>query len=97
MTTRELTYEHGKNQALDQMVWKAGSLSYNEEDKRTKGWSFMKIEEVIPAKPKTLEEARGYVIADYQDKLERDWVKELNERFKIKVNQGAFQKLVKRS
>lgn len=97
VTTRELTYEHGKNQVLDQMVWKVGSLSYNEEDKRTKGWSFLKIEEIIPAKPKTLEEARGYVIADYQDKLERDWVKELNERYKIKVNQGAFQKLVKRS
>lgn len=96
ITTREFVYEHGKNTAVDQMVWKPGALSYNEEDKRTGGWSFLKIEEVIPPTPKTLDESRGYVIADYQDKLEKEWVAELASVYKIKVNQGEFQKLIRK-
>ena len=97
ITTREILYEHGKNTAVDQMAWKEGTLSYSEEDKRNNGWNFLKIEEVLPPTAKTLDEARGYVIADYQDKLEQEWIKELSATYKIKVNQSAFQKLVKKS
>lgn len=91
ITTREILYEHGKNTAVDQMAWKEGTLSYSEEDKRNNGWNFLKIEEVLPPTAKTLDEARGYVIADYQDKLEQEWIKELSATYKIKVNQSAFQ------
>ncbi len=95
VSTREFIYEHGKNPAIDEMVWKPGTLSYNEEDKRNKGWNFMKIEEILPPAPKTLDEARGYVIADYQDKLEKDWIQELKERYNVKVNQQVFESLIK--
>lgn len=95
LSTREFLYEHGKNPAVDEMVWAIGTLSYNEEDKRNKGWNFMKIEEILPPAPKTLDEARGYVIADYQDKLEKDWIKELKERYSVKVNQQVFESLIK--
>ncbi len=95
LSARELIYEHGKNPAIDEMVWAPGTLSYNEEDKRSKGWNFMKIEEVLPPTPKTLDEARGYVIADYQDKLEKDWILELKERYNVKVNQQVFESLIK--
>ncbi|MCF8236921.1 MAG: peptidylprolyl isomerase [Saprospiraceae bacterium] len=95
VSARELIYEHGKNPAVDEMVWEPGSLSYNEEDKRSKGWNFMKIEEVLPPAPKTLDEARGYVIADYQDKLEKDWILELKARYNVNVNQQVFESLIK--
>ena len=95
LSARELIYEHGKNPAVDEMVWAPGTLSFNEEDKRTKGWNFIKIEEILAPTPKTLDEARGYVIADYQDKLEHDWIKELKERYTVKVDQRVFQSLVK--
>ncbi len=95
LSARELIYEHGKNPAVDEMVWAPGTLSYNEEDKRSKGWNFMKIEEILPPTPKTLDEARGYVIADYQDKLEKDWIHELKERYQVKVNQQVFESLIK--
>lgn len=96
VTTREFLYEHGKNPVVDEMVWAPGTLSFNEEDKRNQGWAFFKIEEILPPMPKTLDEARGYVIADYQDKLERDWVNELAEKYRIKVNQPAFQQLIRK-
>lgn len=95
LSARELIYEHGRNPAVDEMVWAPGTLSFNEEDKRTKGWNFIKIEEILEPTAKTLDEARGYVIADYQDKLEQDWIKELKERYTVKVDQRVFQSLVK--
>jgi len=42
-----------------------------------------------------LSEARGYVISDYQDSLEKDWVKMLQSSYKIDVNQDAFKALIK--
>jgi peptidyl-prolyl cis-trans isomerase SurA len=96
LSTREFLYEHGKNNVVDQMVWKAGTLSFSEEEKRNQGWSFLKIEEIVPTGPKSLDEARGYVIADYQDKLEQEWVRELSGQYKIRVNQGVFQGLIRK-
>ncbi len=55
----------------------------------------LKVKEVFtkPA-PKTLEEARGFVVAQYQDKLERDWNESLRARFPLKVNEEVFRSMV---
>ena len=46
-----------------------------------------------PAAPKTLEEAKGKVINDYQQYLEENWVKDLRGEFSVKVNQDVFEKV----
>ena len=58
--------------------------------------SFTKVKSVIPNTNKTLKEARGYIIADYQDQLEANWIKELKKDFKIELNEMAFNKLIKK-
>ncbi len=95
VSVKDYTFEKGQNEVLDKMKWEAGALSKIEENKRDKSLNFMKIEEVLPPGEKTLSEARGYVVADYQDFLEKDWVKSLKENYKVKVNQGVFDGLVK--
>ena len=49
---------------------------------------------VEPARPKGLDEARGYVIADYQDQLEREWVEQLRQTYQVKVNKKVLNKLI---
>ena len=47
------------------------------------GRGFMSEERIIPQTPKTLDEARGYVIADYQDQLEKEWVASLQKKYPV--------------
>lgn len=59
-------------------------------------YSYRKVEMIYPAGLKTLDEARGYVIADYQDHLEMKWVEELRSKYKVKLNDEVFNQLVKK-
>lgn len=54
-----------------------------------------KINKVLPAGAKTLDEAKGRVINDYQQYLEENWVKELKGEFTVKVNRDVFEKVKK--
>lgn len=78
------------------MEWKAGALSQSETDPRSKSIKFVKIEEILPPANKTLNEARGYIVADYQDYLEDQWVEELRKAYKVDIKQKVFEKLVKK-
>ena len=57
---------------------------------------FVSVEKVIPPTPKTLDEARGYIIADYQDQLEKDWIASLQAKYPVKVNDSVLMSLVKK-
>jgi len=54
-----------------------------------------KINKVLPAGPKTLEECKGKCINDYQQFLEQKWVDDLKKEFSVKVNQDVFEKVKK--
>ncbi|HZV69612.1 MAG TPA: peptidylprolyl isomerase [Saprospiraceae bacterium] len=60
------------------------------------GNGIMRVERIIPPQPKSLEEARGYIIADYQDQLEKEWVASLQSKYPIKVDEKVLLGLVKK-
>ena len=91
----EKTVEEGRNMALKNIAWKEGTNTSVELNKREKTQSFMKIEKILPVTNKTLDEAKGYVIADYQDHLQRIWVEDLEKEYKIEVDRKVFESLIK--
>lgn len=58
--------------------------------------SFYAFKELVPPQEKTLEEARGYVIADYQDYLEEEWVDALEKAYPVEINNKVLNSIVKK-
>ena len=54
-----------------------------------------KVEKVIPAGVKTLDECKGKLINEYQQYLELRWVDDLKSEFTIKINNDAFEHVKK--
>ncbi len=53
--------------------------------------------EVYPGQgQKTLDEARGYVVAEYQDFLEKQWNEKMRQQYPMKVNDKVFNSMVKK-
>lgn len=55
----------------------------------------VKVNEFVPAQPKSLKEAKGSVIQDYQNYLENNWLESLREKHTITVNQDVLYSLDK--
>jgi peptidyl-prolyl cis-trans isomerase SurA len=87
------TYEKGQNKVVDALAWKKGAMSENQIEGEVV--SFVKIENVIKPQPKAFQDARGYVIADYQNFLEKTWIAQLKNDYKVEVNQDVLSKLIK--
>ncbi len=73
-----------------------GSMTELSLDPGLTSYSFKKIEEIIPSAYKTIDEARGYIIADYQDHLELAWVEELKSKYPVKINDDVFASLIRK-
>jgi peptidyl-prolyl cis-trans isomerase SurA len=97
VTVEPFKFEKGKNKILDDIApWEVGKLTVAEEDPRASTLTFMKIEKIIPPTIKTLAEARGYVVADYQEFLEKKWLSDLEKNFEVKVDKAVLDTLIKK-
>lgn len=71
---------------------KAGKIFKNEESLYT----MVVANKLHPAaEKKSLDEARGFVVADYQDYLEKSWNQELRNRYPVKVEEKTLKSIIK--
>ena len=56
----------------------------------------MKVEKILPKSGKSLKEARGYVVADYQEFLEKKWMDELAAKYKVDIKQDVLTAIIKK-
>jgi len=88
-------YKHDKfskedNKFVDQIKWQEG-ISENIKD----GNNLVIIivaKKLIP-EPKTLNEAKGIITADYQNYLEKEWLKSLRQKYPFTVNKDVFDSI----
>lgn len=83
-------------EATDLKEWKPGEVTIAKFDRQNSEYSFRKVEKIIPAQDKMLNEARGYIIADYQDYLEIQWVNDLKKEYPVKIEKAVFESLIKK-
>ena len=97
VTVQTDAYEYDRMEDIEDMEGlkpEAGSTSMLKNDLRAGTATFYKVEDLLPAGPKQLEDARGYVIADYQDELERRWVEELRNQYPVRINKRVLNKMI---
>lgn len=79
-------YNKKENELVD-ANWKAGISPDVNKDKNV---VFVVVKKIVPPTPKSLQESKGLVTADYQNQLEKDWVDELKRKCKVSVNQDVL-------
>lgn len=85
-------FEKGQNKFVDQVKWKPGMSDMIKSDVENLA-VIVKIKKVIPPQPKELDEARGMITADYQTYLEKEWIKELREKYPVNINKEVLNEL----
>lgn len=79
-------FRKGDNTLIDREQFHQDSI----EVKPTKDYPIDATYGHIITKPEELDDVRGLVTADYQDVLEKAWVKELRKRYKVSVNKSVL-------
>ncbi len=92
LTAKTAKYERGENPWLDSVGWTTGIRLFNEPSGRVK---LVQVREILPAQPKKLTEAKGIITSDYQQYLEKEWVKELRQKYPVKVDEAVKANLFK--
>jgi peptidyl-prolyl cis-trans isomerase SurA len=83
-------YSKGDNWMVDQVKWKQGASDIlNEPDTKIFVW----VNRIIEPRTKKLDDIRGQVTADYQDYLEKEWIRTLREKYPVKIKQDALAKI----
>ncbi len=90
------TVEKRSKDQLEGLAFQKGSITLPVLDKELTSYIFKKVENILPSSVKTLEEARGFIIAEYQDHLEALWVDELRAKYPVVVNDQLFNSLIKK-
>lgn len=80
-------YQQGENRAVDHFAW---NLFPQEEISKVIKREYLYEGTMIKPINKTLDEAKGLVTADYQEFLEKEWIKELRNKYEITVNKEVL-------
>jgi len=83
-------FSKGDNAIIDSSKWQKGT----KKDIRYGGKPVIVIiHEVIRNQPKTLNEAKGIITSDYQDHLDKEWIKELRSKYPVLINSEVLNKI----
>ena len=88
-------FQKGENKYVDQTEWKKG---VENEIRSTVDNNIVLVKILDLRKPeeKTLREAKGLVMSDYQMELEKEWIEHLRQKYSYSVNEKVLQKVRKK-
>ena len=79
-----------ENRIIDSIAWVPG---FSGDIKSPGGTMFIYVRKVLKPQPKELNEARGLITAEYQNYLEKEWIKALRTKYPVVVNKEVFAKI----
>lgn len=83
-------YQKGDDPLIDEIDWKTGMAT---ETATADKVTMIKVNEVVKPEIKKLNEARGIITADYQNFLEKQWIKDLRAKYPFEVNNEVLSSI----
>lgn len=83
-------YQKGDDPMIDEIDWKTGMAT---ETATADKVTMIKVNEVVKPEIKKLNEARGIITADYQNFLEKQWIKDLRAKYPFEVNNEVLSSI----
>ncbi|MBC8155000.1 MAG: peptidylprolyl isomerase [Bacteroidetes bacterium] len=84
-------FAKGADPHVDAVAWKPGTTTLHPGTKSV----LVSVSRIDPARTKTFAEARGTVINEYQDFLEKQWLAQLRQQYPVQINDTEMRKLSK--
>ena len=81
----------GSNPEIDNLNWTKGVQSFTKNGKP----SLIVIREVMDPVPLELDDVRGEMMTGYQEYLETEWVRQLKEKYNVKIDNAVLEELKK--
>ncbi len=79
-------FEKGENIFVDNLIW-------NEKNSQENAVLILLKGGVVKPENKSFSECRGMVISDYQDYLDKEWIKSLREKYNIIINSAVLSSI----
>ncbi|MCT4582278.1 MAG: peptidylprolyl isomerase [Flavobacteriales bacterium] len=86
-------FEQAQHQYLKNQSWKKG---LNKVQMINGKYVFCNVKNSLPSQPKKLDEAKGLITAAYQEHLEKEWLKTLEAKHKIIVDEAVLYAITKK-
>lgn len=86
-------FESNEHQFIKNQTWGTGLNKTKMIDDK---FVFCNVKQSLVAQPKQLDEAKGLITAAYQEYLETEWLKELEAKHKIVVNDAVLYSITKK-
>ena len=93
ISSREGRYNHGDSEIIESAGWNKGLSA---EVVRNNQIYVVDIKNILKVMPKSLEEAKGVITADFQTYLEKNWIESLRSKYTVQVNEPVLQTMWKK-
>lgn len=94
VSTIEGKYEKGAYDVVDATNWNVGVTPVKKLSDSS--FQFVWVKRIVQPEPKSLKEAKGYIVSDYQEYLEKTWLEDLHKKYPIVVDENVFKSLIKK-
>jgi peptidyl-prolyl cis-trans isomerase SurA len=84
-------YEKGESKVIDKINWAAGL----QEAEDNGMYYLVQVARLVLPGIKTFSEARANVISDYQEKLEKDWIAQLKQKYPVQISEKGKKAVLK--
>lgn len=78
-------FRQGQNEYVDKVVFGIGDF------KPMEGYPYVNVVGRVLKKPESIQDVSGDVAEDYQNYLEKEWLKRLKSKYKYKINKKALK------